>query len=155
MFHTNLILQPSSSGRSSLMNTASTPLAPTPAPPSSSLRGSTSTTTRPPEESTCPGPCWWTLSPAPWTALGADPLDRSSDPTTSCLDNLELETTGLRATTLRVSLVSVELTSLVAAMFILTSNSYRSNNQQLSVRSFQYNEYLCQAPSWWTPSWTW
>ena len=30
-------------------------------------------------------------------------------------------------------------------MFILTSNSYRSNNQQLSARPSQYNEYLSGA----------
>ena len=44
-----------SSGRSSLMSMASTPPAPTPAPPTSSWRGSTSTTTRPPEENTSQG----------------------------------------------------------------------------------------------------
>ena len=25
------------------------------------------TTTRPPGTSTCPGPCWWTSSPTPWS----------------------------------------------------------------------------------------
>merc|ERR1712062_852369 len=64
-------------------------------------RGSTSTTTRPPGGSTCLGPCWWTWSPAPWTASGADHSDRSSGLTTSCLVSLEPGTTGPRATTLR------------------------------------------------------
>ena len=92
----------SSSGRSSLMSTASTPPAPTLAPPSCSWRGSTSTTTRPPGGSTCPGPCWWTWSPAPWTASGPDHSGESSDQTTSCLVSPELETTGPRVTTQRV-----------------------------------------------------
>ena len=83
-------------GRLSLMSTELTQPAPTLAPPTFSWRGSTSTTMRPAGASMCPEPCWWTWSPAPWTVSGEDPLVRSSDLTTLCLDSLELATTGPR-----------------------------------------------------------
>merc|ERR1711936_290424 len=90
-----------SSGRSSLTSTESTQPAPTTETPTSSWRGSTCTTMRPQEANTCPGPSWSTWSQAPWTLSAPDLSDRSSDQTTSSLDNLEPETTGPRATTQR------------------------------------------------------
>ena len=84
------------------MSTVLTQQAPTPGHLTFSLRGSMSTTTRPLPARTCPGPCSWTLSPAPWTASGPGPLVRSSDQTTLCSDSQERATTGPRGTTLRV-----------------------------------------------------
>ena len=93
-----------SSGRSSLMSMELTPLEHTLVNLTSNSRGSMSTTMRPAAASTCPGPSWWTWSPAPWTAWGPVPLDRSSDLITLCLDSLELVTTGPRGTTQKVKI---------------------------------------------------
>merc|ERR1711936_996343 len=91
-----------SSGRSSLTSTESTQPAPTTETPTSSWRGSTCTTMRPQEANTCPGPSWSTWSQAPWTLSAPDLSDRSSDQTTSSLDNLVPATTGPRDTTQKV-----------------------------------------------------
>ena len=84
------------------MSTVSTRPEPTTGTPTSSWRGSTCTTTRPAAASTCPGPSWWTWSPAPWTVSAQDPSDRSSAQTTSCSDRAEPGTTGPRVTTRKV-----------------------------------------------------
>merc|ERR1712213_132441 len=96
---TKLVL---SSGRSSLTSTALTQLAPTTETPTSSWRGSTSTTMKPQEANTCPVPSSSTWSQVPWTQSALDSSDRSSDPTTSSLDNLVPVTTGPRDTTQKV-----------------------------------------------------
>ena len=62
------------------------------ASPTSSLSVSTCTTTRPAVASMSPGRCCWTWSPAPWTASGADRSGRSSDLTTSCSGQGQLQT---------------------------------------------------------------
>uniref|UniRef100_A0A2P2KXM2 Tubulin beta-5 chain n=1 Tax=Rhizophora mucronata TaxID=61149 RepID=A0A2P2KXM2_RHIMU len=49
-----------------------------------------------------PEPCSWTWSLAPWTASELVRMARYLGLITLCLDNLVLETTGLRATTLKV-----------------------------------------------------
>merc|ERR1712038_655326 len=91
-----------SSGKSSQMSMASTPLVPTMVTPTSSWRESTSTTMKPQEAKMYHVPSWWILSPVPWTLSVQDLLDRSSDQTTLSLDRVVLETTGLRVTTQRV-----------------------------------------------------
>merc|ERR1711963_680933 len=91
-----------SSGRSSLTSTASTPPAPTMATATCSWSASMCTTMKPQEANMCPVQSLWTLSLVPWTVSAQDLLDRSSDQTTLCLDNLVLETTGLRVITQRV-----------------------------------------------------
>merc|ERR1711892_990800 len=93
-------LEPSS-GKSFLMSMELTQLGPTREHLISSLSASMSITMRLPVESTSLGPCWWTWSLAPWTVSGVDPLDRSLDRTTSCLDRGGLGTTGPRDITLR------------------------------------------------------
>merc|ERR1712154_264751 len=50
----------------------------------------------------CPRPSWSTWSQAPWTLSAPDLSDRSSDQTTSSLDNLVPATTGPRDTTQKV-----------------------------------------------------
>ena len=60
---------------------------------------SMSTTTRLQEANMYPALSWLTWNPVPWTPCALDLSDKSSVPTTLCLDNLELETIGLRATT--------------------------------------------------------
>jgi hypothetical protein len=57
--------------------------------------------TRPQEEDMFPEPSSWILSQEQWTQLELDLLDNSLDLTTSSLDKLEPETTGLRDTTLK------------------------------------------------------
>nr|ACH46177.1 putative tubulin beta 2 [Taeniopygia guttata] len=63
---------------------ASTPPAPTTGTATCSWSASMSTTTRPQAASTCPAPCWWTWSPAPWTRCAPGLSGRSSGRTTSC-----------------------------------------------------------------------
>merc|ERR1711934_268070 len=91
-----------SSGKSSQTNTELTQPAPTTETLTSSLRESTSTTTKPLEAVTSQEPSSWILSQAPWTPSEPDPSDSSSDQTTSSSDRLVLETTGPRATTPKV-----------------------------------------------------
>merc|ERR1711964_531397 len=90
-----------SSGKSSLTNTESTPPEPSTETLTCSWRESTSTTTKPLAEDTCPEPSSWTWSPAPWTPSALVLSDSSSDPTTSSSDRLVQETTGPRDTTPR------------------------------------------------------
>merc|ERR1712198_743029 len=92
------------SGKSSVMSTELTQLAPTRDLVSliSSLRGSTCTITKLMVVNMFPELFWLTWSLAPWTVLGLVPLELSSGQTTSSLDSLELETIGPRGTTLRV-----------------------------------------------------
>ena len=66
-----------------------------------SSRESMSTTTRPPEADMSQEPSSWILSLVPWTVLGPDHTDRSSDQTTSSSDRLVPVTTGPRVTTPR------------------------------------------------------
>ena len=99
------------------MSMVLTPLVPMLALPSSSWRESMSTTTRPPVASTCPELCWWTWSLAPWTLSDLDHLVRSSDLTTSCLDSLELATTGPRDTTLKVRIINASLSCYLSLEF--------------------------------------
>uniref|UniRef100_A0A453J9F4 Tubulin/FtsZ GTPase domain-containing protein n=1 Tax=Aegilops tauschii subsp. strangulata TaxID=200361 RepID=A0A453J9F4_AEGTS len=90
-----------SSGRWCARSTGSTPPAATPATPTSSSSASTSTTTRPPAAASCPAPCSWTSSPAPWTPSAPAPTAASSAPTTSSSASPAPATTGPRATTPR------------------------------------------------------
>ena len=55
----------------------------------------------------------WTWNQEPWTQSELDHSDNSSDQITSFLDNLELETTGLRDITLK------ELNSLIQSSMSL------------------------------------
>ncbi|CAM6002599.1 unnamed protein product [Sphagnum balticum] len=64
-------------------------------------RGSMFTTMKPLEEDTSPEPSLWISNPEPWTPSELDPSDNSLDLTTSSSGKPELETTGLRVTTLR------------------------------------------------------
>merc|ERR1712100_213271 len=88
-------------GRLSPMNTELTQPVPTTETPTSSLRESTSTITRPPEEDTSQEPSSWILSQVPWTPSEPDPSVSSSDQTTSFSDRPEPVITGLRVTTPR------------------------------------------------------
>ncbi|EAW88370.1 tubulin, beta 2C, isoform CRA_c [Homo sapiens] len=49
--------------------------------------------------STCPAPCSWIWSPAPWTPCARGPSGRSSGRTTSFSVRVVLGTTGPRGTT--------------------------------------------------------
>uniref|UniRef100_A0A8C3L6F0 Uncharacterized protein n=1 Tax=Chrysolophus pictus TaxID=9089 RepID=A0A8C3L6F0_CHRPC len=51
---------------------------------------------------TCPEPCWWTWSPARWTRCVRGPSVRYSGRITSYSVKAEQETTGQRATILKV-----------------------------------------------------
>merc|ERR1711990_30 len=82
-------------------NTELTQPVPTTVTPTSSLRESTSTTTRLPEEDTSQEPSSWILSQVPWTPSEPDLSVSSSDQTTSCSDRPEPVTTGPRVTTPR------------------------------------------------------
>merc|ERR1712113_1191199 len=112
-----------SSGKSSPMSTELTQLVPTTETPTSSLRESTSTTTKPLEAVTSQEPSSWILSQAPWMPSEPDHSDSSSDQTTSSSDKPEPETTGLRVTTPKVlssstpSLMSSERRLKVATAF--------------------------------------
>merc|ERR1712100_175032 len=88
-------------GRLSPMNTELTQPVPTTETPTSSLRESTFTTTRPPEEDTSQEPSSWILSQEPWTPSELDHSVNSSDQTTSTSDRPVPETTGPRVTTPR------------------------------------------------------
>merc|ERR1712228_765939 len=90
------------SGKSSPMSTELTQLAPTTETPTSSLRESTCTTTKPLEAVTSQEPSSWILSQAPWMLSEPDLSVSSSDQTTSSSDRLVLVTTGPRVTTPRV-----------------------------------------------------
>ena len=68
--------------------------------------------------------CWLISSPAPWTVWGADPTVRSSDPTTSCSDRVEPETTGPRDITQKVGVKSPIL-PVYRIRFILDSRPYK------------------------------
>ncbi|KAF6125079.1 hypothetical protein HJG60_009633 [Phyllostomus discolor] len=83
------------------MSMASTPPALTMGTATYSWSGSTCTTTRPPVASTCPGPCSWIWSPAPWTPCARGPSGRFSGRTISSLARVVLATTGPRGTTRR------------------------------------------------------
>merc|ERR1719189_1883469 len=83
------------------MNTELTQLAPTTETPTSSLRESTSTTTKPLVAVTSQEPSSWILSQEPWTPSEPDHSGSSSDQTTSSSDRLVLVTTGPRVTTPR------------------------------------------------------
>merc|ERR1712048_1141974 len=91
-----------SSGRSSPTNTELTQPVPTTVTPISSLRESTSTTTKLLVEDTSQEPSSWILSQEPWTPSELDHSVNSSDQTTSFSDKPVLVTTGPRVTTLRV-----------------------------------------------------
>lgn len=78
-------LHPFSFGKSSPTSTVSTPPVPIMETLTSNWRGSTSTTTRPPEASTSPGLSWLILSLVLWTLFALDHLDKSSDLTTLSL----------------------------------------------------------------------
>merc|ERR1711981_42667 len=86
------------SGKSSPMNTELTQLVPTMVTPISSLRESTSTTTKPPVEDTSQEPSSWILSQEPWTPSELDHSVNSSDPTTSFSVKPVPVTTGPRVT---------------------------------------------------------
>merc|ERR1711981_1238476 len=90
------------SGKSSPMNTELTQLVPTMVTPISSLRESTSTTTKPPVEDTSQEPSSWILSQEPWTPSELDHSVNSSDPTTSFSVKPVPVTTGPRVITPRV-----------------------------------------------------
>lgn len=115
-------IHPFSFGKSSPTSTVSTPPVPIMETLTSSWRGSTSTTTRPPEASTSPGLSWLILSLVLWTPFALDHLDKSSDLTTLSLVRKKFftcvlllifsfffskvkvvpVTTGLKVTTLKV-----------------------------------------------------
>merc|ERR1712228_521012 len=90
------------SGKSSPMSTELTQLAPTTETPTSSLRESTSTTTKPLEAVTSQEPSSWISNQEPWMPSELDHSDSSSDQTTSSSDRLVPVTTGPRATTPKV-----------------------------------------------------
>ena len=92
----------SSSGKSSLMNTVSTPLELTMATAISNWRGSTCTTMRLLEANMYPGPFSLIWNPVPWIPSGRDHTDKYSVLITLFLVNLELATTGPRVTTQKV-----------------------------------------------------
>ena len=100
----NRFLVSCSSGKSSLMSTVSTPLAPTMATAISNWRGSTCTTTRPPEANMFPEPFSSIWNPVPWTLSAQDHTDKYSAPITLFSVNLEQETTGPRVTTQKVQI---------------------------------------------------
>merc|ERR1711937_855332 len=85
----------------------------------SSLRESTSTTTKPLVAVTSPEPSSWISSPEPWTP---------SDPITSSSDRLVLVTTGPRVTTLRVlsSLTPFSMLSVRKLRAVIASRDSRS-----------------------------
>merc|ERR1719225_1796513 len=78
-----------------------TQLAPTTETPTSSLRESTFTTTKPLVAVTSQEPSLWILSQEPWMPLEPDHSVSSSDQTTSSSDRLVPVTTGPRVTTPR------------------------------------------------------
>jgi len=90
-----------SSGKSSLTSMVSTPQEPITETLTYNSKESMFISTRPQEEDMFPEPSSWILSQEQWTQLELDLLDNSSDLTTSSLDKLEPETTGLRDTTLK------------------------------------------------------
>merc|ERR1719230_1599808 len=90
------------SGRSSLTNTELTQPVPIMVTLISSLRESTSTTTKPPEEDTFQEPFLWISNQEPWTPLELDHSVNSSDQTTSFSDKPVQETTGPRDITPKV-----------------------------------------------------
>merc|ERR1712038_92918 len=90
------------SGRSSPTNTESTQPEPTMATPIFNLNESTSTTTRPPVVNTSHEPFLSIWNQVPWTQSDPDRSDKSSDQTTSFLDNLVPVTTGPKVTTPKV-----------------------------------------------------
>merc|ERR1711937_540361 len=94
----------------------------------SSLRESTSTTTKPLVAVTSPEPSSWISSPEPWTPSEPDLSDSSSDPITSSSDRLVLVTTGPRVTTLRVlsSLTPFSMLSVRKLRAVIASRDSRS-----------------------------
>merc|ERR1712228_425750 len=90
-----------SSGKSSLMSTELTQLAPTTETPTFSSRESMCTTTKPPVAVTYQELSSWILSQEPWTPSELDHSDSFSDQTTSSSDRLVPVTTGPRVTTPR------------------------------------------------------
>merc|ERR1712060_915293 len=91
-----------SSGKSSPTSTVLTQPVPTTVTPISSLRESTSTTTKPPVAVMFLALSSWTSSQAPWTPSVLDLSVSSSDQTTSSSVRLVPVTTGPRVTTPRV-----------------------------------------------------
>merc|ERR1712110_1380627 len=91
-----------SSGKSSPTNTELTQPEPTTETPTSSLRESMCTTTKPPVAVMSQEPSLWILSQEPWTPLEPAHSDSSSDQTTSSSDRPVPVTTGPRVTTLKV-----------------------------------------------------
>merc|ERR1712037_456613 len=75
---------------------------PTTETPTSSLRESTFTTTKPPEAVTSQEPSLWILSQVPWMPSEPDHSVSSSDQTTSSSDRPVPVTTGPRVTTPKV-----------------------------------------------------
>merc|ERR1712110_1076639 len=91
-----------SSGKSSPTNTELTQPEPTTETPTSSLRESMCTTTKPLVAVTSQEPSLWILSQEPWTPLEPAHSDSSSDQTTSSSDRPVPVTTGPRVTTPKV-----------------------------------------------------
>ena len=89
-------------GKLSLMNTVSTPLVPTRAPPTSSWNVSMFIITKPPVANMSLAPFWSIWSQEPWILSDQVPLAKSSVLITLSLDSLELVTTGLKAITQKV-----------------------------------------------------
>merc|ERR1712153_212430 len=90
------------SGRSSPTNTVLTQPVPITVIPISNSRESTFTITKPPEEDTFQEPSSWISNQEPWTPLGLDHSDNSSDQTTSSSDKPVPVTTGPRVITPKV-----------------------------------------------------
>merc|ERR1712032_1365396 len=91
-----------SSGKSSPTNTELTQPEPTTETPTSSLRESMCTTTKPPVAVMSQEPSLWISNQEPWTPSEPDHSVSSSDQTTSSSDRLVPETTGPRVTTPKV-----------------------------------------------------
>merc|ERR1712087_682608 len=115
------------------MSTELTQLAPTTATPTSSLRESTSTTTKPLEDVTSQEPSSWILNQAPWMLLEPDHSDSSSDQTTSSSDRPVLVTTGPRVTTLRVPSLSTPSSTLSERKLKVATASRASRSPTPSV----------------------
>merc|ERR1711906_51579 len=101
--------------------------------PTSSLRESTSTTTKLPEAVTSQEPSLWILSQVPWMPSEPDHSVSSSDQTTSSSDRLVPVTTGSRVTTPKVPSSSTPSSMLSARKPKVATASRDSRSPTLSV----------------------